>query len=121
MCVTPAHLKLGKALVSLPNSFDSVQDVRKITVKSRWKQRQKLQRSHFLRFREEYLLSLSKLQTKQETNKELKVGDVVLMLEERRNRDDFPIGRITQVFRGSDNVIRSVELRLPSKVKATKK
>ena len=54
-------------------------------------------------------------------NKELKIGDVVLMLEERRNRDDFPIVTITQVFRGSDNVIRSVELRLPSKVKATKK
>ena len=42
LCVTPAHLKLGKALVSLPNSFDSVQDLKKITVKSRWKQRQKL-------------------------------------------------------------------------------
>ena len=74
----------------------------------------------FIRFRQEYLLSLSKLQHKQNANKELKIGDVVLLSDERRNRDDFPIGRITQVFRGSDNIIRSVELRLPAKAKTTK-
>ena len=66
-------------------------------------------------------MSLSKLQYKQDINKELRIGDVVLLLDERRSRDDFPIGRTTQVFRGSDDVIRSVELRLPTKAKATKK
>ena len=120
LCITPAHLKLGKALILLPSSFDSAQDLRKITVKTRWKQRQQIQRNFFIRFRQEYLLSLSKLQYKQNTNKELKIGDVVLLSDERRNRDDFPIGRITQVFRGSDNIIRSVELRLPAKAKTTK-
>ena len=43
-----------------------------------------------------------------------------MLSDERRSRDDFPIGRITQVFRGSDNIIRSVELRLPAKAKTTK-
>ena len=65
-------------------------------------------------------MSLSKLQHKQNANKELNIGDVVLLLDERRSRDDFPIGRITQVFHGSDNIIRSVELRLPANAKTTK-
>ena len=45
LCITPAHLKLGKALISLPSSFDSAQELRKITVKTRWKQRQQIQRN----------------------------------------------------------------------------
>ena len=36
LTLTPAHLKLGKALISLPSKFDAVQDMKKVNVLSRW-------------------------------------------------------------------------------------
>ena len=63
LTLTPAHLKLGKALISLPSSFDTVQDLKKVQVKNRWEQRKSLQRKFFLRFKDEYIMSVYKLNT----------------------------------------------------------
>ena len=121
LTLTPAHLKLGKALMSLPSDFDQIDDVANFNVMSRWEQRKRLQRKFFLRFKDEYLLNLSKLQTKQTKNLAIKEGDVVLLLDEKGSRDTFPIARVIKVYTGSDGVVRSVDLRLPIKVKGTKK
>ena len=51
----------------------------------------------------------------------IKLGDVVLLLDEKGSRDTFPIARVAKIFKGPDGVVRSVELRLPIKFKATKK
>ena len=42
LTLTPAHLKLGKALMSLPSDFDKVDDVANLSLKSRWEQRKRL-------------------------------------------------------------------------------
>ena len=105
----------------LPSSFDTVQDLNKISVGSRWEQRKRLQRKFFLRFQDEYLMSLRKLNTKQLDNKALEEGDVVLLLDEKRSKEEYPIARVTKVFTGSDGIVRSAELRLPTKMKETKK
>ena len=73
------------------------------------------------RFKNEYLLNLSKLQSKQTKNVVIKEGDVVLLLDEKGSRDTFPIARVAKIFKGPDGVVRSVELRLPIKFKATKR
>ena len=121
LTLTPAHLKLGKALMSLPSDFDKVDDVANLSLKSRWEQRKRLQRKFFLRFKDEYLLNLSKLHTKQTKNVVIKQGDVVLLLDEKGSRDAFPIARVAKTFKGPDGIVRSVELKLPIKFKATKK
>ena len=61
------------------------------------------------------------MQTKQTKNLVIKEGDVVLLLDEKGSRDTFPIARVIKVYKGSDGVVRSVDLRLPIKVKGTKK
>ena len=121
LTLTPAHLKLGKALMSLPSDFDKLDDVANLSIKSRWEQRKRLQRKFFLRFKDEYILNLSKLQSKQTKNVVIKEGDVVLLLDEKGSRDTFPIARVAKIFKGPDGVVRSVELRLPIKFKATKR
>ena len=112
LTLTPAHLKLGKALVSLPSDFDELDDVANLSLKSRWEQRKRLQCKFFLRFKDEYLLNLSKLQLKQTKNVVIKQGDVVLLLDEKGSRDTFPIARVAKIFKGPDGVVRIVELRL---------
>ena len=61
------------------------------------------------------------MNTKQTDNKALEEGDVVLLLDEKRSKEKYPIARVTKVFTGSDGIVRSAELRLPTKMKETKK
>lgn len=107
--------------MSLPSDFDKTDDVANFNVKSRWEQRKRLQRKFFLRFKDEYLLHLSKLQTKQTKNVAIKEGDVVLPIDEDRSRGSFHIARVVKTYIGSDGVCRGFDLRLPIKVKGTKK
>ena len=74
----------------------------------------------FVRWKNEYLASLSK-NNKRTDNKEIKEGSVVLLLNERKTRDAWPLARILQVFKSSDDVVRSVELLLPINLNETKK
>ena len=46
-------------------------------------------------------------------NTTVKVGDLVLVMNNKTTKDSWPIARITKVFKSNDGVIRSVELRLP--------
>ena len=49
-------------------------------------------------------------------NTTVKVGDLVLVMNNKTTKDSWPIARITKVFKSNDGVIRSVELRLPINV-----
>ena len=64
-------------------------------------------------------MSLAK--NKNNENKNINVGDIVIILNERKTRDTWPIARVTKVFRSRDGVIRSVELKLPIKIETKKK
>ena len=39
------------------------------------------------------------------------VGDVVLLIEESKHRNDWPLARVVAVYRGRDDAIRSCTLR----------
>ena len=85
-----------------------------MNVVSRWEQRKTLQRRFFLRWQEEYLDSLKKRTKNHVQQKNLKKGDIVLLLNERKTRLSWPIARVEQVMLSRDNHVRSVLLRLPS-------
>ena len=63
-------------------------------------------------------MSLSK--NKNHENKELNVGDIVMLLNERKNRETWPVARISRAFKSKDGVVRSVECKLPLKVETKK-
>ena len=62
---------------------------------------------------------MSKAKRRDNTN--IKKGAVVLLLNERHARSEWPLARIEKVFKSADGVVRSVQLRLPLKVNETKK
>ena len=70
---------------------------------------------HYLRWQNEYLTSLSK--NKRVDNKDVKNGDVVLLLNERHSRQVWPIARVVQVFKSKDGVVRSVECKMANAIK----
>ena len=68
-----------------------------------------------MRWQNEYLASLSK--NKRIDNKDVKKGDVVLLLNERHSRQEWPIARVVQVFKSKDGVVRSVECKMANAIK----
>ena len=45
----------------------------------------------------------------------LKVNDLVLVLTEKVNKFDWPIGRVSNVHKGRDGNVRTVEIKMPIK------
>ena len=76
----------------------------------RWTKRKLVQQQFYLRWQNEYLASLSK--NKRIDNKEVKNGDVVLLLNERHSREAWPIARVVQVFKSKDGIVRLVECKM---------
>ena len=64
-------------------------------------------------------MSLAKNNDNENENKN--VGDIVILLNERKTCDTWPIARVTKIFRSCDGVIRSVKVKLPIKVETKKK
>ena len=54
-------------------------------------------------------------------NTTVKVGDLVLVMNNKTTKDSWPIARITKVFKSNDGVIRSIELRFPINVTTKEK
>ena len=63
-----------------------------------------------------YIVNLPHLISKHFTNKELEVCDLVLINDKHfnKNRLTWPLGRITKLFPGRDNKVRSVEIQTQS-------
>ena len=45
-----------------------------------------------------------------ETQRDLHVGDVVLMRDESQHRNDWPLGRISEAIRSEDDRVRKVKV-----------
>ena len=69
-----------------------------------------IQQNFYLRLQIEYLASLS--QNERAENKEVIEGDVILLLNERHSRGEWPLARITKSFRSQAGIIRSVEFKV---------
>ena len=79
-----------------------------IYVRRRWRRVQFLAEQCWTRWLREYLQSLQPRQKWTETQRDLCVGDVVLMRDESQHRNDWPLGRVVETIRSEDDRIRKV-------------
>ena len=123
LTLTPGHLLFGRSIIQLPSTFDELDlnKLKKVSVTTRWEQRKKLQRKFFLRWQTEYLDNLRKRTKQYVGNNTLKEGDVVLLLNEKKKRLNWPIARIEELHAGRDGISRAALLRLPSECKPVSK
>ena len=76
----------------------------------RWRRIQYLADQFWLRWRREYLQSLQTRKKWQEPQRDLTVGDVVLVKEEGAYRNDWPMGRVAAAVKSEDGRVRTVEV-----------
>jgi hypothetical protein len=108
--LSPDMILIGRRLGGLPDSLANDATASKTDIL--WKQRQKLQSEFGVRFQREYITTLLEAQKWLKQGQPPRVGEVVLVHKEARNRMFWPTAIVTQIHHGRDNLVRSCTLRL---------
>ena len=108
-CITPNHLVTMKPTQPLPPPGNFAQE--DIYARKRWRRVQYLVQQFWSRWRKEYLLHLSARQKWTIPRRNVKTGDVVLLVDENSPRMEWPIAIITEVKRDSDGLVRRIKAR----------
>jgi transposase InsO family protein len=111
--LTPNHLLHLKSPETLsPGTFND----KDIYAKRRWRQVQYLADIFWKRWVTEYLHTLQKRQKWLQPNRNLKVGDIVLIVDNTAPRNSWPMGRVEQVNVGSQGHVRSASVKTKSAI-----
>jgi hypothetical protein len=108
--ISPDMILIGRRLGGLPDSLASDADATKTDVL--WRKRQKLQSEFGVRFQREYITTLLEAQKWLKQGESPRIGEVVLVHKESRNRMFWPTAIVDQVHLGRDGLVRSCTLRL---------
>ncbi|KAL3178538.1 hypothetical protein MRX96_038428 [Rhipicephalus microplus] len=80
--------------------------------KRHWHQVQNMANQFWKRWRSTYLATLQERRKWQVRKKDIKEGDVVLIRDKEANRNDWPIGVVTQSLPSADGMVRKVEVKI---------
>ena len=106
--LTPNHFLIGRATPNLPPGIFADKE---ISSQKRWRQAQVITTHIWKRWLHEYLPGLTARKKWFQAVPNLKVGDLVLIVDYGTPRGCWPLGRIVTVFPGSDIVVRSAEVQ----------
>ena len=107
--LTPNHFLYGQlGGMFAPNSVDETQ----FNLKKRWRRVQELIRHFWQRWLREWIPSLNSRKKWNNGKDDFKTGDVVLVLSTDNPRGQWPLGRITKTFTGSDGRVRVVNVQV---------
>ncbi|UYV69941.1 hypothetical protein LAZ67_7001275 [Cordylochernes scorpioides] len=108
--LTPAHFLSGPSTSNLPET-DNQQENLSINLSARWKHIQELKKLFILRWKKEYVINLQKRGKWKSAKPNVKIGDLVLIMEQSISSSSWILGRVSKTFHGPDMLVRTVELR----------
>ncbi|GFW49835.1 integrase catalytic domain-containing protein [Trichonephila clavipes] len=115
--LTPAHFIIEKRITSLPPvrlRLDSNLSSRKCLIKA-FNYREKLMRSFWSRWKNENLLNLISVHPSTLKNaSEFKINDVVLIKDDQLPRNFWKLGKILELFPGTDGKVRACKIKIDS-------
>ncbi|XP_067265288.1 uncharacterized protein [Chanodichthys erythropterus] len=107
--ITPNCFLIGRRDASLPQVIYQESDV---LSKRRWRHSQLLADHFWRHFIKYYLPSLQARQKWRVEKENLQIGNVVMVVDPQLPRALWPVGKITEVFPGSDDRVRSVTVKV---------
>ena len=108
--LTPNHLLIGEAS---PNQSPGNFGEHKVSLRRKWRPVQAATEMFRRRWVRHYLPILTIRQKWNSKSRNFKAGDLVIVMEDMP-RSHWPMGRVLETYRGSNNVIRIVKLNTPS-------
>ncbi|KAL9986969.1 hypothetical protein ACROYT_G001199 [Oculina patagonica] len=110
--LTPNHFLLQRKVSGLPPGLFVKEDH---LGRKQWRKVQYLADVFWKRWINEYLPSLTERGKWLRDQRKVRVGDLVLVLEENVPRNKWTVGRVTEVFEGRDSKVRSAKVKTSSK------
>ena len=111
--LTPNHLLLLKSDAPMPPGTFQRED---LFSRRRWRQVQYLANVFWKRWTREYLPLLQIRQKWQYPRRNLAVGDTVLVVTENTSRNQWPLGRIQEIFPDKSGFVRKVKVGVKSTI-----
>lgn len=106
--LTPGHFLVGESMTAIPEPCPLDES---LPLTSRWKLLTNMRNHFWHRWSAEYLHSVQQLAKWRTQTKDLETGMLVLIKDDIQPPTKWAMGRITQVHRGPDGLIRVVSLR----------
>ena len=107
--LTPNHLLTMKTSIILPPPGNFQRS--DVYMRRRWRRVQYLANLFWTRWKKEYLVTLQKRQKWNQPQRNLEVGDVVLMKDDNAARNDWPMGVITATEPDAEGFVRSAVVK----------
>ena len=114
--ITPNHLLLGRPNPHIP---PDILDSTELTTRKRWRVIQTIIDHFWKRWMREYVPCLTERRKWLKKERNLAVGDIVLVIDSNTPRGKWPIGRVLEIFPGPDGVVRSANIHLRSATRTT--
>lgn len=111
--LTPNHFLIGQMGGDfVPESVDTTA----FSPRRRWRRVQELTRHVWGRWMKEYLPHIGSRQKWFFPTENLKVGDVVMVIDPNASRREWKVGRIERTYPGRDQLVRVVDVRVGDKI-----
>lgn len=107
--LTPAHFLLTTKAIVLPTTGEDEN-----TIDKRWQTIQKIMNSFWKKFQLEYIHGLQQRNKWQKQTENMKEGDIVLIKNEDLPPTYWPMGKVIEIHRGPDNLVRVVTIKTPT-------
>ena len=91
-------------------------DNKDIYIRRRWKQVQYLADLFWKRWSREYLITLQKRQKWLNLRKNVQINDIILIMEDNLPRNQWCMGKIEEIFRDQDDLIRKVKIKTKNSI-----
>lgn len=109
LVLTPNHFLIGQMGGDVvPENVDTTV----FNAKNRWRRIQELVRHVWKRWMKEYIPHIGSRKKWFSSQKNLKVGEVVVVIDADMARRDWKVGRIEQVYPGNDGLVRVVDVKV---------
>ena len=111
--LTPNHLITMKSSIILPPPGNFQRE--DLYTRKRWRRVQHLANEFWTRWRKEFLQTLQVRSKWLFPQRNLCVGDIVLISDENQPRNDWRLGRVAESYTGEDGRVRSVKVFVGSR------
>ena len=108
--LTPDHLLRMPGGITAPPGRFSIKDI----YNKRWRHVQYLAERFWRRWSREYIATIQQRQKWLKEQRNLQVDDIVLVCDDTSPRNFWPLGRVVEVTKGRDNLVRSATVKTRS-------
>lgn len=108
--ITPGHFAIGRPMNSRPE--ENLQEIPYNRL-HRWQRIQKITQDFWRTWSIEYIHQLQQRQKRFKKKIEIKVGELVLLVDENQPPMRWLVGRITKIHPGKDNIVRVITAETP--------